>query len=107
MACIQQKIFAGALVVFLGAMGSGWGVVHAQSANSRAKVQPGFMPVGAQGAQVPPTVALAVGESSAQAIEAPVVMRVSKPDKVWRLSPAQRAELRDQVRRSSPSRSDR
>ena len=107
MACIQQKIFAGALVVFLGAMGSGWGVVHAQSANSRAKVQPGFMPTGAQVVLPPTAVVLAVGESSAQPIEVPVVMRVSAPDNVWRLTPAQRAELREQVRRSSPRKNER
>ena len=99
MACKMHGFFAAALLAGL-AIGM-HGAAQAQSMRKSA----GFLPVAVPLTAVQNTPApqgmspVAAGESSAQPIEPTVDL--SKTDAVWRLSPAQRAVLREQVRRSA------
>ena len=99
MACKMHGFFAVALLA-----GLSIGMHGAAQAPSMRK-SAGFLPVAVplpaeQPVPVPQGLTpVAAGESSAQPME-PVV-DISKTDAVWRLSPAQRAVLREQVRRSA------
>ena len=101
---------AGKTHVFLTATlltGLAVGMCGAAFAQSPLRKPAGFLPVALPLAALqnpnPPAPAglttVAAGESSAQPVEAPVDM--NKADATWRLSPAQRAVLREQVRRSA------
>ena len=99
MACNTHGFFTAALLA--GLAFSVHCTAHAQTPLRKT----GFLPVAVPLAAVQSVPApqglgpVAAGESSAQPIEPAVDL--SKTDAVWRLSPAQRAVLREQVRRST------
>ena len=98
MACKMHGFFAAALLAGL-AIGM-HGAAQAQSMRKSAGFLPVAVPLTAvQNTPAPQGLTVAAGESSAQPIEPTLDM--SKTDAVWRLSPAQRAVLREQVRRSA------
>jgi hypothetical protein len=99
MVCRTHGFFARALLTGLA---FGMCSAHAQPPQRKsAGMLPMAAPLTAQAApaQINGPFVLAVGESSAQP-SAPATL--SKADDAWRLSPTQRAVLREQVRRSAP-----
>ena len=100
MACKTHDFFTAALLA-----GLAFSVHSTANAQTPLRKTAGFLPVAvplaaAQAVPSPQGLApVAAGESSAQPIEPAVDL--SKTDAVWRLSPAQRAVLREQVRRSA------